>query len=469
MLPRTLFLLLVTTLMHGQTPSSPAGGAGLALREFQGHAVIAQVMPGGPAAVAGIQAGEQLLAIDGRPVQGMPFDSLPSLIRGPVGSRVILTVVGASPMPRQVEVVRGDLNAPTAPSTPQPSPPRSPFLPAPPASAPSGVVRLTRQAIRDPAANNMEAFVFPLPAGWQAKGQIVWMHDYSVLANTRARISDPVSGTTIEYLPIQNFIWFPPMFGIQPGQNYQGKVYLSPLTDPRQFVQAFWAPQVLPHLRGLNPVKMEELPKLGAEFLRLFQGPGEAHAYRLRYEFQHEGQPWEEDVQFGLLFSGSPQLISWYVNFAVATRAPKGQLDRMAPLTSAIVGNAQATTEWLAYVRLVQRLFTQGQMQQIRDTAAFGQKLAQYNAEMQQLRQQVFEERMASQDRITGYRREILGGVETYQDSYQNYPVELPAGYKEYWVNDQGEYLLSSETGFDPNAGSTHAWRKMDRRVPGAR
>jgi len=178
--------------------------------------------------------------------------------------------------------------------------------------------------------------------------EIVWQQDRSILTNILARISDPKTGTTIEYLPCENFIWFPPMYSIQPGQNYQGKIYLSPITDPAQFVQAFWAPQVAPHLRGVRPVRTQELPGLSAEFLRLFGGPGEAHAYRLRYEYDRQGQRWEEDVQLGLLFSGSQQLTSWYVNYAVAVRAPKGQLDRLAPLISAVVGNAQSPVGTLA-------------------------------------------------------------------------------------------------------------------------
>jgi hypothetical protein len=459
--------------------SENVGGVGIALRPYQGWPVIEQVLPGSAAAANGLQPGDVLVAIDGQSVTAVPFESLPNLIRGRIGSTVVLSISRNGSQPQNVTLTRTAMSgAPAAPnqSTVQPMPapaahasplPRPNAVPGTPAL--SGTIKLLRQSIRDPAANNLEALVFPLPEGWRAEGQVVWLHDHSVLTNIRARMTDPKTGTTIEYLPYENFIWFPPMFSIQPGQNYQGKIYLQPITDPAQFVQAFWVPQALPQLRGLQPVRFQSLPALSAEFLRLFAGPGEAQAYKLRYEYEVHGQPWEEDVQLGLLFSGNQQLVSWFVNYAVAVRAPKGLLDRMAPLTSAVIGNADSSPEWAAYRQIVLRHFYQGQMQQMRDTAAFGQKLAQYNAEMDQIRRQVVEDRMASQDRIAGIRREILGGVETYQDPHQNFPVELPAGYKDYWVNDRGEYLLSEQSGFDPNAGDTDNWKRMDRRVPGGR
>ncbi len=42
----------------------------------------------------------------------------------------------------------------------------------------------------------------------------------------------------------------------------------------------------------------------------------------------------------------------------------------------------------------------------------------------------------------------------------------MPAGYKEYWVNQKGEVLLYDQIGNNPNVGDTSDWRKMERRDP---
>jgi hypothetical protein len=114
----------------------------------------------------------------------------------------------------------------------------------------------------------------------------------------------------------------------------------------------------------------------------------------------------------------------------------------------------------------VKQLQRQGLQQQMADTAAFGRKLQDYTAHIRQLGQQMHEERMKSFDRIAESQREYLGGVETYNDPYQRQAVYMPAGYKEYWVNQKGEVVLSEQAGYNPNVGDVNDWRKMERRDP---
>jgi carboxyl-terminal processing protease len=70
------------------------GQSGLGLRvERRGDRLaIAAVAPGGPAALAGIRAGDMLLAIDGRPLGGREPGLAATLLEGPEGSSVTLTL-----------------------------------------------------------------------------------------------------------------------------------------------------------------------------------------------------------------------------------------------------------------------------------------------------------------------------------------------------------------------------------------
>ncbi|HEX9784345.1 MAG TPA: PDZ domain-containing protein [Opitutaceae bacterium] len=332
LVPGMFAALMFAAPATAQWGEPPMAGAGISLQQIAGRVVIAQVLPGGPAEQAGIRPGDELVAVDGYGVQQMAFDAIPDLVRGPEGSQVVLVVSRAGQYPRQVAVVRQRLNAPTDPQpgpAPMPPPipepsrakaPRStletarqtqsetpPPLPAPGSKPGVGTksLKFTRVVIRDPAVNNLDSFVFLLPEGWQHTGQIVWMHDWAILANTRLTVTEPRSGATLAYLPVLDFIWFQPLpgLGINPGQNYIGKMYLGPITDPVQFVEVFWAPQVLPHLQGRRPVKITELPRLGEEFGRRYGGPGQGRGYRLRYKFDHQGRPWAEEVTFALLFT----------------------------------------------------------------------------------------------------------------------------------------------------------------------
>jgi len=337
------------------------------------------------------------------------------------------------------------------PITPLPQPGGSAAMP----------VRLTPLAIWDPAAGNVPAVTFLTPAGWQAEGNVLWTHQWSRVAQLQTRIADPSTGIVIEWLPLQDFIWFQPPAGLEVpiGGNYQGKAFVPPVTDPAQFVRDFWMPGQLAHLQGASLVAINEVPSVAAAFRESYGGPADAFAYRLRYEFQHNGQVWEEDVFLALLYAGSAELTSWYVNFAYSVRAPKGQIDLNHGIISTVIASRTTTPEWEGTYRLVTQLFRQGIAQQMADTVAFGETLARYRAESQALQQQVTDERNASQDRIAALRRDSLGGVQNYVNPFNQIVVQLPIGWETYWTNAQGEYLIAP-AGADLNEISS-IWQQL--------
>jgi hypothetical protein len=152
------------------------------------------------------------------------------------------------------------------------------------------------------------------------------------------------------------------------------------------------------------------------------------------------------------------------VNFAYSVSAPAGLLDSEQEIISTVIASRQTTPEWEGTYRLVQHLFTQGIAQQIADTAAFGRALTQYHAESAALRDQVIQERWASQDRIARLRGESLSGVQSYLDPVNQQLVQLPVGWHEYWVNPQGEYLVTDTPGFDPNDVDNVGWQRLQPR-----
>lgn len=80
-------------------------------RNGTAEAAIDHVLPGSPAAVAGLRGGDIIMAVNGEPVEGA--GDAAELIRGPIGAPVAITVKrdGAE---LTFQVVRGDLDAITA-------------------------------------------------------------------------------------------------------------------------------------------------------------------------------------------------------------------------------------------------------------------------------------------------------------------------------------------------------------------
>jgi hypothetical protein len=114
----------------------------------------------------------------------------------------------------------------------------------------------------------------------------------------------------------------------------------------------------------------------------------------------------------------------------------------------------------------VRAMFRQGNQQVMADQRRVHEMWRQNQEQIRQQWQQVYDERQASQDRQNFALRETLGGIETYKNPYESRNVELPAGYKEYWVNKDGSYVLSNEAGFNPNVGTTDEFKKLERFQP---
>lgn len=89
------------------------GGVGMVVDGRDQAIVVARVVQGGPAARAGVQAGDMIVAVDGWRVPARPRSAdVAGRIRGKVGSTVVVRVLrGQPPQPLALSVTRGSLKA----------------------------------------------------------------------------------------------------------------------------------------------------------------------------------------------------------------------------------------------------------------------------------------------------------------------------------------------------------------------
>jgi carboxyl-terminal processing protease len=83
------------------------GGLGIEVTQQDGWVKVVSPMDGTPADAAGIQSGDLITAVDGESLMGYTLDEAVDLMRGPVGSEIVITVVreGVSE-PFDVSIIR---------------------------------------------------------------------------------------------------------------------------------------------------------------------------------------------------------------------------------------------------------------------------------------------------------------------------------------------------------------------------
>jgi carboxyl-terminal processing protease len=67
-------------------------GVGISLHEVAGKMIVSSPIEGGPADKAGIDAGDIIVKVDGKPIAGLPIDEVVKRVSGPLGSPVTLTM-----------------------------------------------------------------------------------------------------------------------------------------------------------------------------------------------------------------------------------------------------------------------------------------------------------------------------------------------------------------------------------------
>ncbi len=93
------------------------GGIGVYIElDDQDRLTVLEPIEGTPAFQAGLQAGDRIVAIDGKPTAGFSLDEAAQAIRGPEGSLVRLTLEREEKEPFEVEVKRAQIHVPSVTS-----------------------------------------------------------------------------------------------------------------------------------------------------------------------------------------------------------------------------------------------------------------------------------------------------------------------------------------------------------------
>jgi hypothetical protein len=337
-------------------------------------------------------------------------------------------------------------------------------------------MRFRTEVCIDRAGTGTEAFRMLVPAEWKFAGGITWILDNPGMPATAwLRASHPSVPEELEVFPNQSFFWTDNPMNQQmfpPGSKYFG-AEVRPPVGPVQALKTIVLRRFRRSAQNLSVVHEERLPDLAASLGVSSRRAGmTADGGKIRVTYRREGTMMEEEL-YALVESFSIPIQSmygnftnrlWTVSYIFSVKAPQGRLNSLGAMFRTMASSIRLNPQWMNTYAQVVNFLIQNQMRQIRNAGELSRIISQTHREISDDMMRSWEERQGVYDRLSERFSQNIRSVDEYYDPVSERSVELPAGYRNAWVNGLGEYVIAEQEDYNPNIGSNQNWQQMERR-----
>ncbi len=349
----------------------------------------------------------------------------------------------------------------------------------PVADAGAPELRFKTAVCMDNEGTGIEAFRLLIPSDWSFSGYIRWnIENPGMPAVGGMKTASPDGRRELNVFPNQSFFWtdnrltqslFPP------GSHYFG-AEVRPLMRVGAMLRTIALPRFRHGAQKLHVIREEALPELvraaGAQVQAAPGGGSSAEGGKVRIEYRAANRAVEEDF-YGLVKSygipiqtmtGRSTNTMWTAEFLFAVRADKGTLDSSGNLFRTILGSFRINPQWYSKYGQVVAALIRANIQRIRQVGELSRIMSQTSDQISDDMMRSYEDRQAVYDRLADDFCHHIRSVDAYYDPLQGREVELPAGYRQAWTNNLGEYVVSEQEDFNPNVGSNLHWERMEQK-----
>ncbi len=386
------------------------------------------------------------------------------------------------PAPTQPQAAASAQSAPQQKANPAAAPIQAP------SSAPAGTYRMKQVAVIDAQGfdHPIPSATMLIPVDWQSQGGTQWnIKDKCNGIHTDFKVSG-ADGRGIEFFPQYKWAWAddPTFLKRQQAQDAQFGAHACDVMPPMSA-----ADFLKNNVRRLRPqaqiVGIEPVPELLADAQKRAQQSEQSWARaglprrfradvaRARVKYSLNGQEVEEWIlatvnvvmsnmpTYNMQRGGMVQSTSYDCTANMnAVRAPAGKLDANEKFFKLMISTVRANPEWIARVTKNAQQIQAIEQKGIADRARIN---AQASEDIRKIQQEGYENRQKSQDERSNDFANYIRGVEDYRNPETGQTVKLDSNYGNAWVNNKGEYLLSDQSSYNPNVGSTESWKPLQR------
>jgi hypothetical protein len=460
--------------------AASSAGIGVMIIEEAGYVVVKQVLQSGPAAQAGVRAGDIIRKVDGLDTKGRTLDQVVTLILGPAGTPVRLELLrqeGGQHRIHEVVIQRTPLDA--WPSGGSNEPGTSWPAQAQSGPNPNDELYLKTVSVMDTQGWGQPVPVKTLliPVNWQTQGGVTWRQTLcgNDLIAENFRAFSPDGRVVFETLPSYSWQWGYDQVS-QATIKMSGCV-LAPPRGPQEVLRdiiARYRPGAFVKAVESSPeaarATYEELYQLYGYYYRAQGITLKTDALKVVIEYGQGGSAFEEWITFSwveathpVMGSSSP-IFHYFIKDIAALRAPKGQLQQHGRLFATILASTRNNPVWItALLQLIANVSTNASI-------AAGQRAAIWSNAMNQIgemRVRTWQQSQETLSRTAVSWSRAFRGVDAYVDPTTNQTIELPTGYRNAWSNGMGGYLLSPNPSFNPNMNPVfkkHNWHELQQR-----
>jgi hypothetical protein len=341
------------------------------------------------------------------------------------------------------------------------------------------VLRFKKYSYVDHQGTGIEAFSFLIPSEWKFEGGIQWILDNPAMPAVSAfKVYNSAGKEQFEAFPNHCFFWTTSQQQLllsPPGSKYFGSIVMQPLSA-QEALQYIILPEFRSNYPGMTIILNENLPELPEALGAGNQGQGyvnsAATGAKLRISYTQGGTPMEEEfyaVVESITFPiqsvyGTFYNTIWYVDYTFSCKAEKGKLEKNTKIFQTITSSFNINPAWYAKYTNVIEYMAQQQIRQIRSIGEFSKMLSRMSDQMSSQNLQQFEARGDMYDRVSQKFSDNMLGIDRYYDPFEEREVELPSGYNFAWSNNDGEYIVSDNSDFNPNVGSNLHWELLKRK-----
>jgi hypothetical protein len=313
----------------------------------------------------------------------------------------------------------------------------------------------------------MDGIRILVPEGWKAEGGIQWQPEQANLASPVFRIMNSDGTAQLQFFPETPFVWGQGGIAFHPeGTLYLGREVMAPVASPAEFIRRVFLPRFRQpaQVKWIGRVPLSPLAQAVQATVQEAGMQKVVRAEAVRIEYEHQGNPVQEDIFCVLSYSQSavyPALTFWETEFLFSYRAGKEELNEMAGLFHTIAASRQLNLGWFNRVQQVRFQWQRNQTLIPQGEGALTRYLAQTQAGVTPQVLQAYRREQGAYEQLTRQLAQFIPHMELYRSPVNGSPQPLPAGYAGVWLSENGDILFTPDSDKDPNQGAMQNWRRV--------